>query len=70
VRKKRLKRELRALADDHSRLEQAHHRLAAHAEVIAIAVRSPNAVPQTDLDNAVAGIHELSLIDPSGSASP
>jgi hypothetical protein len=68
VRKKRLKRELRALADNHSQLEQAHRRLAAHAEVIAIAVRSPDAVPQRDLDNAVAGIHELSVIDTSGSA--
>jgi hypothetical protein len=70
VRKKRLKRELRALAESHRRLEQAQRRLAMHAEVIAVALRSPDAVPQADLDNAVAGIHELSGMDGSGSAAP
>ena len=61
MRKKQLKRELRALADRHGQLEQAQRRLAAHAEVIAVALRSPDAVPQADLDNAVAGIHQLAL---------
>jgi hypothetical protein len=70
MRKKRLKRELRTLAERHRELEQAQRKLAAHAEVIAVALRSPDAVPQADLDNAVAGIHELSVIDASHSAAP
>jgi hypothetical protein len=60
--KKRLKRELRALAESHERLQQTQRRLAAHAEVVAVAVRSPDRVPPTDLDNAIAGIHELSAV--------
>jgi hypothetical protein len=59
VRKKRLEQELRALAGRHEQLEQAHRLLAAHAEVIAVAVRSPAAVPQSDLDDAIAGLHAL-----------
>ena len=65
--KKRLKRKLRALAESHEQLQQTHRRLAAHTEVIAVAVRSPDRVPQADLDDAIAGIHELNavLADPS-----
>jgi hypothetical protein len=59
VGKKRLKRKLRTLAESHADLERAHRRLAAHTEVLAIAVRSADHVPQRDLDEAVAGIHEL-----------
>ena len=59
MRKKQLKRELRALARRHEQLEQTQRRLATHAEVIAVAVRSPDLVPQTDLDDAIAGIHRL-----------
>ena len=59
VGKKRLKGELRALAERHERLEQTHRRLAAHIEVIAVAVRSPDLVPEADLDDAIAGLHEL-----------
>ena len=40
-------------------LRMALRRLAAHAEVVAVAVRSPEAVTRPDLDAAVAGIHEL-----------
>ena len=57
--KKRLKRELRALAERQDELERAHRRLAAHAEVIAVAVRSPDLVLQSDLDDAIAGVHGL-----------
>jgi len=35
--------------------------------VIAVAVRSPDLVPQTDLDDAIAGIHKLNAA-PSGVA--
>jgi hypothetical protein len=59
VKKKRLKRELRALSDSYARLQETHRRLVAHTEVIAVAVRSPDLVPQSDLDDAIAGIHEL-----------
>lgn len=62
MRKKRLKRELHALAERHDELERAHRRLAAHTEVIAVAVRSPDLVSQTDLDDAIAGVHELNAL--------
>jgi hypothetical protein len=60
--KKRLKRELRALAESHEQLQEAHRRLAVHTEVVAVAVRSGDRVPQSDLDDAIAGIHELSMV--------
>ena len=59
MKKKRIKRELRALAESQRELERAHRQLAAHAEVIAVAVHSPALVPASDLQDAVAGIHEL-----------
>lgn len=59
MKKKRLKRELRALAESHEQLKQAHRRLATHAEVIAVAVHSPAIVPASDLEDAIGGIHEL-----------
>jgi len=62
VRKKRLKRELRALGEGHDRLERAHRRLATHTEVIAVALRSPDLVSQADLDAAIAGVHELNTL--------
>ena len=66
MRKKQLKRELSALTERHKQLEQTHRRLAAHTAVIAVAVRSPDLVAQADLDDAIAGIHELNaLIVPS-----
>jgi hypothetical protein len=60
MKKKQLKRELRALAQSHKQLEKAHRQLATHAEVIAIAVHSPAIVPASDLQDAITGIHELS----------
>jgi hypothetical protein len=59
VGKKRLKRELRALAERQAELDREYRRLVAHCEVIAVAVRSPDLVPRADLDDAIAGIHEL-----------
>ena len=59
MKKKRIKRELRALAESHKELERAHRRLATHAEVIAVAVHSPAIVPASDLEDAIAGIHDL-----------
>jgi hypothetical protein len=52
------KKELEAGIHD---LEDALRRLAVHAEVVALAVRSPERVPEPDLDGAIAGIHELTL---------
>lgn len=60
MKKKQIKRELRALAASHEELERAHRRLATHAEVIAVAIHSPALVPASDLEDAIAGIHELS----------
>lgn len=34
-------------------------RLTSHAEVVALAVRSREAVPNDDLDDAIDGLHEL-----------
>ena len=59
MKKKRIKRELRALAKSHKELERAQRRLAAHAEVIAVAVHSPAIVPASDLQDAISGIHQL-----------
>lgn len=60
--KKRLKRKLQALAESHEQLQQAHRRLAAHTEVVALAVRSADHVPPADLDDAIAGIHDLNAM--------
>jgi hypothetical protein len=49
-------KELKAQLDE---LTDAVRQLAAHAEVLAVALRTPEAVPAADLDEAVAGIHEL-----------
>jgi hypothetical protein len=40
-------------------LKETVRRLIAHTEVVAIALRTPEAVTQSDLDEAVAGIHSL-----------
>ena len=62
--KKRLERELRTIAESHEQLRQAHHQLATHTEVIAVALRSPGLVPESDLDAAIAGIHQLNAAQP------
>lgn len=40
-------------------LREVVRRLIAHAEVVAVAVRTPEAVSRIDLDAAIAGIHSL-----------
>jgi hypothetical protein len=40
-------------------LREIVRRLVAHAEVVAVAVRTPEAVGQADLDDAIAGLHAL-----------
>jgi hypothetical protein len=59
MRKKKLKRELRVLTKRHEQLEEAHRKLALHVDVIGVAVRSRNQVPEGDLDEAVRGVHDL-----------
>jgi hypothetical protein len=59
MKKKRLKRELRALTNNQEELKRAHRQLATHAEVLAVAVHSPALVPESDLQNAITGLHEL-----------
>jgi hypothetical protein len=48
--------ELEAELDE---LKETVRRLIAHTEVVAVAVRTPEAVTQTELDAAIAGIHGL-----------
>jgi hypothetical protein len=59
VKKKTLERELRNLSARHEALAGEVKRLAAHTDVLAVVVRSPEAVPAADLDATVAGIHDL-----------
>jgi hypothetical protein len=40
-------------------LKETVRRLATHAEVVAVAVRTPQAVTRSELDDAIAGIHGL-----------
>jgi hypothetical protein len=40
-------------------LREIVRRLVAHTEVVAIALRTPEAVTQSELDEAIAGIHGL-----------
>lgn len=62
MKKRRLKRELRVLAERQRNLERAQRQLAVYAEVVAVAVHSPALVPVSDLQAAIAGIHELAAI--------
>ena len=41
-------------------LEETVRRLATHSAVLAAAVRDPQAVPEPDLEAALAGIEEIS----------
>ena len=40
-------------------LRELVRRLVAHTEVVAVALRTPDAVSRPDLDEAVAGLHAL-----------
>lgn len=59
MKKKDIQAQLDDLAERHSQLAAVCRRLAAHAEVLAVVVRSPDAVPSDDLDDAIDGLHEL-----------
>jgi hypothetical protein len=50
------KAELEADLDE---LKETVRRLITHAEVVAVAVRTPEAVTPSELDDAIAGLHEL-----------
>jgi hypothetical protein len=52
----RKKAELEAELDE---LKETVRRLIAHTEVVAVALRTPEAVTQSELDEAIAGIHGL-----------
>jgi hypothetical protein len=64
VKKKRIKSDLQTLAERQEQLVEAQRRLATHAEVVALALRSPERVPESDLDNAIAGLHQLAARAP------
>lgn len=53
------KDDLEALAETQAALTDACRRLAAHAAVVAVAVRTPEAVVSADLDDAVRGIEDV-----------
>jgi len=59
VKKKELQAQLDELADRLDDVSSACSRLASHAEVVALAVRSRESVPSGDLDDAIDGLHEL-----------
>jgi hypothetical protein len=54
------KDEFEALAETQAELLDACRKLAAHAAVVAVAVRTPEAVLRADLDDAVRGIEDVS----------
>ena len=56
---KEVEARLAGLEAEHAELVALCRRLAAHAEVLGVAVRSREAVPAHDLDDAVDGLHEL-----------
>jgi hypothetical protein len=59
VKKNELATQLSELAQSQAELVEACRRLAASAEVVAVAVRSPEAVPATDLDAAIAALRDV-----------
>jgi hypothetical protein len=59
VKKNELATQLSELTRSHTELVEACRRLAASAEVVAVAVRSREAVPTADLDAAVASLRDV-----------
>jgi hypothetical protein len=57
--KKELEAQLNELAERHDALAETVRRLATHSAVLAIALRDPQAVPQSDLEAALTGIEEI-----------
>ena len=56
---KELDAQLQDLAGKHAALAETVHRLATHTAVLAAALRDSDAVPSSDLDEALIGINEL-----------
>jgi hypothetical protein len=56
---KEVESRLAALEAEHAELVAVCKRLIAHAEVLGVALRSREAVPADDLDDAIDGLHEL-----------
>lgn len=59
VKKTELASELSELTRSHRELVDACRRLAASAEVVAVAVRNREAVPTTDLEAAIAALRDV-----------
>ena len=59
MKKKDIEARLAELEAGHAELVALCRRLAAHAEVLGVALRSREAVPADDLDDAIDGLHEL-----------
>jgi hypothetical protein len=59
VKKKGIQAQLDELGEAYAELAEICGRLASHAEVVALAVRSRESVPGDDLDDAIDGLHEL-----------
>jgi hypothetical protein len=57
--KKELEAQLNELAERPDALAETVRRLATHSAVLAIALRDPQAVPQSDLEAALTGIEEI-----------
>lgn len=56
---KEVEARLSHLEAEHADLIALCRRLAAHAEVLGVALRSREAVPAHDLDDAIDGLHEI-----------
>lgn len=56
---KEVEARLAELEAEHAELVALCRRLAAHAEVLGVALRSSEAVPAHDLDDAVQGLREI-----------
>lgn len=59
MKKKELAARLSELAENQAELAGICRRLAANAEVVAVAVRNAEAVPEADLEAAVVAIHDV-----------
>jgi hypothetical protein len=59
AKKSELATQLSELTRSHTELVEACRRLATSAEVVAVAVRSPEAVPTTDLEAAIASLRDV-----------
>lgn len=56
---KQVEARLAELEAEHAELVALCKRLAAHVEILGVALRTREAVPAADLDEAIDGVHEL-----------